>query len=267
MELQEIKELYEQGCSLSELGRKYNCCNTTIKKKLVAAGVPIRTRAQQNYFSNKKRKKAVNENYFSTIDTVNKAWVLGFLMADGSVRKDRNEIRINLSAVDVEILEKIKEEMNIERDIVTEITNQGYSIATLSWTSEQQKKDLAKFGIVPNKTYLPLHLPKLNNDSLILAFILGYFDGDGCFTFTDKYCRFRIVSYRNELLQEIGNFLKEKYQIKYSISQDNRKLYELSISSIKVMEEMYSLNSIRLDRKYQKYLEYINQETIISLKR
>lgn len=269
MELQELKELYLQGYSLNELGKKYNLCAQTIKKRLIEVGIPIRTRAQQNFYTNKKRKKSVNENYFKNIDTVNKAWVLGFLMADGSIRKDRNEIRINLSAVDTEILLKIKEELKIEAEVTTKETNQGFNVSSLYWTSEEQKKDLSKFGIVPKKTYLPLHLPNLSN-KLKLAFILGYFDGDGCFTFKDKYCKFRLVSHRDELLKEIANFLKEQYKCSYSLSKDNRNLYELSISTtyaIPILNDMYSLNSIRLDRKYQKYLEYINHETTTPLKR
>ena len=126
MELQELKELYLQGNSLAELGRKYGIQPTTIKKYLINAGVQIRSRSEQNSLSNKKRKKRVKDNYFSVIDNVNKAWLLGFLMADGSIRKDRNEIRINLSSIDIEILEKIRNELEIEREIASEITNQGY---------------------------------------------------------------------------------------------------------------------------------------------
>lgn len=267
MELQELKELYLQGNSLAELGRKYGIQPTTIKKYLINAGVQIRSRSEQNSLSNKKRKKRVKDNYFSVIDNVNKAWLLGFLMADGSIRKDRNEIRINLSSIDIEILEKIRNELEIEREIASEITNQGYAISYLSWSSEQQKIDLAKYGVVPNKTYLPLHLPNFNDDSYKLAFILGFYDGDGSFSVNDKYCRLRLVSHRSEILEDIAKFFESKYGATYSLSQDNRQLYELSISTqfaVPVLKDMYSLNSIRLDRKYQKYLEYINQETTIS---
>ena len=85
----------------------------------------------------------------------------------------------------------------------------------------------------------------------------------------NKYLRFRICSHRNEILQDIANFIEKKYKATYSLSQDTRKLYELSISTtyaIPLLNDCYNLNSIHLDRKYQKYLEYKrNQETTTSM--
>ena len=112
-----------------------------------------------------------------------------------------------------------------------------------------------------------MHLPKWTKDK-ILAFILGYYDGDGSFSINPQgYCRLRICAHRDELLQDIGKFFKKYYKVDYSLSKDNRGLWELSISTkyaIQILKDMYNLNSIRLDRKYQKFLEYINQETVTS---
>lgn len=263
MDIQKIKKLYESGYSLAELGRLYNYDSVTIKRHLLKENVIIRTRAQQNVISNSKRAKKVNNEYFSNIDTVNKAWILGFMMADGNVSKSKNEIRFNLSSVDREILEKIKLEIEIEREISDSITGNGFSFSYLSWTSQQQKKDLAKFGIVPNKTYTKMHLPKLN-DNFVLAFILGYFDGDGNFSVKDNYCRFRICGHDNTILQEIATFLFKKYKVSYSLNKDKKDLWELSISTkyaIKILNDMYNLNSIHLKRKYDKFLEYKNTKS------
>jgi hypothetical protein len=44
-------------------------------------------------------------------------------------------------------------------------------------------------------------------------------------------------------------------------------MYELSISTTyakSIFKDMYALNTLHLDRKYQKYLEYISQETLTS---
>ena len=264
MNIQEIKELYLKGESLAELGRLYDCHPTTIKRYLLEEGVQLRTRVEQTRISNTKRKKAVQEDYFSTIDTVNKAWLLGFIAADGSIGKERNTIAIQLSSIDSEILYKIQKEISFEGTIKNELSSNGFAISKLIWTSQQHKQDLSKYGIVNNKTYLPMHLPDLKNDNLILSFILGFFDGDGSFSVKYPYCRIRFCAHRDELLKEIGEFLKTNYQASYSLSQDKRGLYELSISTIfakQILKDMYSLNSLRLDRKYQKYLDYINQET------
>lgn len=112
-----------------------------------------------------------------------------------------------------------------------------------------------------------MHLPKWEKNKL-LAFILGYYDGDGSFSINPQgYCRLRICAHRNELLQDIKNFFEIFYKATCSLSKDKRGLWELSISTkyaIQILKDMYNLNSICLDRKYQKFLEYINQETVTS---
>ena len=265
-EIEIIKKMYlEEKESLAAIGRYLKRDPGTIKRALVKENISIRSRSEQNKITNSKRKKKVNDEYFSTIG-INQAWLMGFIAADGTIRKDRNSIKIGLSSVDREILEKIKEELNIERDILDYITNNGFNVSELNWTSEKHKDFLAKYNIVNNKTYLPMTVPDFNSKDLTLAFILGYFDGDGSITVsTEKYLRFKIVSHRDEILKSIASKLKEIYNdLSYSLSKDSRDLYELSIStkySVKIFKDMYSLNSLRLKRKYDKFLEYISHET------
>ena len=94
-------------------------------------------------------------------------------------------------------------------------------------------------------------------------------DGDGSISINEnKYLRIRIVAHRPEILQSIVDNLITFYpNLTYSLSQDSRKLYELSISTlfaVPILKDMYNLNSLRLDRKYKKFLEYINHETATS---
>ena len=267
MSTQELIELYEKGESIAGLSRLSGLTTYMVKKILVDNKVKVRTRAEQNVITNMSRKRPVDETYFSNIDTYNKGWVLGFLMADGTVRDDRNEIKIGLSSVDKEILEKIKKELKISQNIYDTTTQNGFNVSELRWSSQQQKKDLAKYGIVNRKTYLESHLPLFEDKKITLAFILGFFDGDGSFSANGKYCRFRLCAHRPELLQDIATFLSNEYNSSYSLSQDNRGVWELSFSTNtakQILTEAYNLNSIRLDRKYQKYLEYINHETMTS---
>lgn len=266
-EIEKAKELYLAGESLAEIGRQLNYGSMTIKRSLLKEGVQIRTRAEQNIITNMKKKKSVDDNYFDKID-INQAWLIGFLAADGTIRKNNNSIKIGLSTVDREILEKIKKELKIEREIVDYITNNGFNISELEWTSKKHKDFLSQYNIVNNKTYLPMYLPSNFSRNQKLAFILGYFDGDGSISKTENYLRFRICAHRDEILKSIAKFLKEEYNLKYSLSKDKRGLYELSISTtyaIQLFKDMYDLNSLRLNRKYQKFLEYINHETTTSL--
>ena len=247
--------------SLAELSRRYDVTTASIKKILLENDIHIRDRREQTHFTNMKRAKSCNNDYFSNIDTYNKAWLIGFLASDGTVRKDGNSIKIGLSARDKEILEKIKEEVQIERKILEYTTSNGFDIVEMEWSSAQQKQDLAQYGVVPNKTYIENSLPTFENDNYTLAYILGYFDGDGSISLSPQgYLRFRLCCYTENFLKSIAAFFERKYGATYSLSKDpNRQMYELSISTTyakHIFEDMYNLNSLHLDRKYQKYLEY-----------
>ena len=264
MNTQDIIFLYEEGKSLSFIANKYNTYGAKIKDILIQNGVKIRTRAEQNKITNQSRAKKVNHNYFDKIDNNRKAWLLGFLAADGTVSKDRNSIKIDLSSVDREILEKIQKELEIERKILDSETNQGFKISELVWSSENQKIQLAKYDIVPNKTYKGIHLnPELSKD-FQLSFMLGYYDGDGCFKNDGKTCRFEICSHSPVILQDFSDLISSVFSIHKEVYKDKSRneYYTLTYSTsaaTEILDYMYSINDFYLLRKHDKYMTWKKQ--------
>ena len=268
MDIQEIIKLYNEGKSLSFIANKYNTCGVKIKSILEKEGIKIRTRAEQNRITNQERGKKVNHHYFDNIDSNRKAWILGFLAADGNVASDRNRIKISLSSVDREILENIKLALESERDILDYETNNGFNISELSWSSENHKIQLAKYGIVPNKTYKEMHLPNFDLDKQ-LSFILGYFDGDGCFKDDGTTCRFEICSYRPELLEDFAQVLNNFCNSDKKVYKDNSRenYYTLTYSTKdarKILDKLYTLGpgNMFLLRKYEKYRHWLEKNKI-----
>lgn len=269
MNIQEIIKLYNEGKSLSFIANKYDTYGGKIKSILIKNGIKIRTRAEQNRIINQEKGLKVNHHYFDNIDSNEKAWLLGFLAADGNVSKNRNRIKIGLSSVDRPILEKIKIMIESERDILDYETNDGFKVSELSWSSKNHKKQLAKYGIVPNKTYKKMELP-IFDFSKQLSFILGYFDGNGCFKDNGTTCCLEICSYRPELLKDFARILsflcsnnKEVYKDK-----SRKNYYTLTYSTKdakKILDEMYSLNDIFLLRKYYKYKKWLQRNNISSI--
>jgi hypothetical protein len=272
MDIQDMIDLYNKGKSLSFIANKYNTYGAKIKKILIENGVVIRTRAEQNKITNQERGKKVNHTYFDNIDTCQKAWLLGFLAADGSVASDRNRIKIGLSSVDRKILEKIQKELGSEREILDYETNQGFQISELSWSSENHKNKLAKYDIVPNKTYKGINLPKFENDNFILAYILGYYDGDGCFKNDGTTCRFEICSYDKIILEDFAKVINQRINSCKEVYKDpsRKNYYTLTYSTkdaIQILDSIYKImnetNSFYLQRKYDKYIEWKKQNNRI----
>lgn len=128
-------------------------------------------------------------DYFSNIDTYSKAYILGFIAADGCLTKSNNSksyyLTITLKHDDKSVLEFIKSEIQNEHRIY-EIKRQSsfdkskiINHVRFTISHPQITQDLINLGIVPNKTLIMDNI--INNIPYHLrnAFIIGYFDGDG----------------------------------------------------------------------------------------
>lgn len=218
------------------------------------------------------RKYFLNENYFEKIDNSDKAYILGFLYADGGVYKNRLEI--TLSIIDIEILEFIKNRLNYGGIITTIIiNNKRYSKLTI--TSKKMYNDLINIGIIPNKTYMSKVLPKIK-DEYIWHFIRGFFDGDGSiYSSNYKSITEYTVNFSNNInvLNEIKVLLK-----KYDISSSNvRHRYKnndiscmLDIKGTFNLEKFYTLMYMNADfylnRKHNRFEEFNNNKKNIKHK-
>lgn len=251
MNNEEILQLYIEGHSLREVSEKARISIADLKQLLIAQGVHIRTAGEQTAIRNKKNTISINDNYFSELNLVN-CYYLGFLAADSSVRSNRNEIKIGLNQKDKNFLQELANNLAYKGQLHYYSNNNSVE---LRFSSAQIKQDIAKYSIVPRKTYVGISMQAIP-DQFKLAFIKGFFDGDGCFTinYATKQCSVKIVSYTRKILEEIKNFIPQKS----SIYQDSRGLYSLELStlpSLSFLNDIYNLNTPKLQRKYDKYLE------------
>lgn len=122
----------------------------------------------------------VNDSFFETIDTVEKAYLLGFIFADGSLREASKQIGITQHQrsswyLIQMIREFIKDNVSYWRD------RDCYQIA---WSSDKMFSDLVSKGVVPNKTYEASEkecssLWESVPSGLKCDFLRGLLDGDG----------------------------------------------------------------------------------------
>lgn len=237
--------------------------------------IHIRNRHEAICLANKGRNLLKNHQYFQTINR-NSAWLLGFLASDGSIEKDRNVIKISLSAVDKEILEKIRKEIGLESEVKIYEDSSGFSKCKIQWSSEQQKKDLEKYGIIPQKTF-KLKPPYLLDKTFIIDYLRGYWDGDGSITLNKNAynsLQWQIISATKDILEFFVNYLNEVYEIPkvniHSFMRGDHLLYILQYStkiSLKLYEIMYkniSNDDLFIARKKEKYDKIVQEK--LSLK-
>lgn len=206
-------ELYEGGLSMrrvSELSTG-RITEWEMYKHLNKAGVPRRPIGNHG---------TICDTFFDQIDTPEKAYLLGFIQADGNLRKD-----CKTSSWQVSITQKngwflkqmvanfIKPSVHGSKD---------GDCHQYSFSNERLYKALLNKGIVPNKSYA---MTDANADTLWASvpddlkadFLRGFMDGDGHLRFYQQANKGKTVSCRigwsgnRRLLENIAGWLKIMY--------------------------------------------------------
>lgn len=168
---EEIIEKYvKEKLTIKELCDIYNCSNSAIKKRLKSANV-IRTSSEAH------TKYPCDTQYFSKIDTMNKAYLLGFICADGFVTKT-NVVGIGVKTSDSDVIKFFQKELKSTKPIQYKENSLELRIQ-----NKELADSLRKLGVVENKSLI-INIEKVIknanlSDKQIKAFLLGYFDGDG----------------------------------------------------------------------------------------
>lgn len=202
----------------------------------------------------------VNKDYFKNIDTPNKAYYLGWAITDGNIVYDINkghyQYRIRLSSVDIDILEKFKNDIKSEAPILFRENNK---FCEINICSKQFVSNLINKGCVPNKTF-NVNFPNIK-EKFIWDFIKGLFDGDGSYINTEKTNKITFVSASNNMIESLSKILNY-YGIKHNITNCKNKYSILEISSkkskIKFLNSIINTKSDFLNRKHKKMLSMLN---------
>lgn len=268
---QELIELYRSGKGVYFLQNKYHITKEKVKAILKENNIHIRNRHEAIVAGNKNRNLLDNHEYFQ-IESKNMAWLLGFIAADGSIEKDRNVIKISLSSVDREILEKIRKEISLQSTVKDYIDNAGFAKSKLQWSSEQHKKDLASYCIIPQKTF-KLKPPKKLSNEFIIDYLRGFWDGDGSITICrNNYnsLEWQITSASKDILDFFVDFLYTNYDIPkvkvHTFVRDDHNLYLLAYST-KASLQLYDIiyknlqeDDLFIKRKKDKYDKIVQEK-------
>lgn len=212
------------------------------------------------------RKYYLNESIFSKIDTAEKAYLLGFIYADGGVYG--NVLTIGQSGCQHEILYKFIKIFETNKGIYKCEHNKNWKPAyQLSINSKSIINDLFKFGVMENKSFKIRCPVKKIKKEFIRHFIRGYFDGDGYLTIRKNRkatAEFAICSNDN-FCADIQKVLKQQFNIESRICKNKtHKISELRIGKFheinKVYKLLYSNTDLYLHNKHNKFLELFERK-------
>lgn len=211
-------------------------------------------------------------HYFDNIDIEEKAYWLGFLTADGWVNKnDKNNAGvtgIELQYSDIGHLKKFNKSIGgnyqiIDRwkpCLIAKDPDKKYHTCIIRIFSITMYNSLVEKGFAKNKSY-DFHIPHLRKD-LIRHYIRGYFDGDGCFTFTNKSFHINFITASKILNDDIAKILKSEgfnFTENNYINSFDTIMYKINIyrqhDKINFLDWIYQDCNMYLDRKYKKYLK------------
>lgn len=190
--------------------------------------------------------KIYNKSYFKTIDTIEKAYWLGFLYADGSISKKGYRCSLELSKKDACLVEKFCDALNVDRSeikdrtIFNKKTNKTYYSTKVYLFSKELVDDLISHGCV-NKKSLVIRLPELIDRKLNLSFLMGFYDGDGTRETTN------ICSGSKAFLYDVKN----KYNIPFDVLK-KKTCYTLTLGGY-LKNEMKETYPDSLERKKDNY--------------
>ena len=252
--IQEKEDLYQQWYNSGE-SLKVFANNTPHTSKTLG-----RWFNELGYKINRNNAKPINESYFDILNEDNVYWI-GFLLADGHIAKDNCHFELSLK--DKEHVEKFRDSLSSTCKVSKrEVKSNGAIVYRINIGNKHIVSELAKYGVVNNKTELVITVPNNIPDNLLRHYFRGFFEGDGGF---HKDCKDQVngitfTSNYEESLINLGDKLKELLGINYTIRSKTDHAPQLLMWGYNMrtfLNWIYADNpKLYLDRKYKDYNDY-----------
>lgn len=254
-------EMYQNGMSMVDIAEKFNSCRHTIGRTLKRYG-----------FNIDRLKYHCDDSYFDVIDTEEKAYILGLLWADGCNDVKLGKIQLQLQERDVDILMEINELTNNDRPLFfTPLHDKNphwQNTYTLILKSYHMSKVLESYGMVPKKS-LVLEFPDCLDKSLYKHFIRGYFDGDGNISYNHHTKTLNVGMVGTHMFLSAIQCICENLNVKTFLSNKNKENNTICSFGITNKQDriiflnwIYDDAKIKMDRKYVKYQQFLNDYNI-----
>jgi len=248
-------------------GKSFKFIEKTLKRSHDAVKTAL---ASRGYYNNGKegsnRIHNVDINVFNIIDSEEKAYWLGVLMADGYNDEKNYKVTLTQAENNKELVYKFKIFLKSEHPVYINkrsLKNPNWQDAySLNVTSKTLSKTLSEKGIVQAKSSI-CKFPEIPQN-LYNHFIRGYFDGDG---YIGKN-RFELCGTK-EMIEKIQEILivecnLNKTKLKQRHCDRNNNNYDLiyggRLQLNKIYNYLYQNATVYLKRKMKNFTLCLNQE-------
>jgi hypothetical protein len=208
------------------------------------------------------RTHTIEHNIFDLIDTEEKAYWLGFILADGNISKRLIHLNINLGMNDKGHLEKFLLFMGSSAPLG--VTTSG--CCRLSLTSKQLVSRLVAIGINPRKSLSTRSIHAKIPVELHRHYWRGLVDGDGWLIYSDAI--YPSIGLCGDI-DVIENFKKYAHQVcvadrKIEVSGNIFVIRYSGGDAVSLAKSLYSEATIYLERKYNRYLQFLDYDPFFS---
>lgn len=229
--------MVNEGKHYDEIANEFLVTKRTIQNWAKKNDVKVKRKSNRKIF--------FKFDYFDKIDSEEKAYILGFIAADGYIDTRNRSLNITLSNKDRCMLETIAEALDFTGNIREELRNR----ITISFCSKAMVKDLSKYGVVQNKTST-VFIPDIPEE-LIRHFLRGYFDGDGYVGERQAVLVTTSKAFERDLIDYIDkNNLGTPGVAKASKSSNRFVFYR---KDAKFLKHIYENSTIYMPRKKESY--------------
>lgn len=211
----------------------------------------------KKYNLNDKSKFKKTDNYkFGKIDSKEKAYLLGFILADSHI-SDNNSVEISVSMQDKEVVEYLSRILNsnVSYDNIMDKKAKRFPRAR----TVKKIEDITKF--IGGRRKEERHFPIVNK-KYAKYLLQGLFDADGCITWGVRKDKKRLwhkicITSQLNILIGVQNFLNKTLGISTVVRpKGSEKCYIIEFANkedvIKFLNYIYSDDYIVLKRKYFK---------------
>jgi hypothetical protein len=174
---QEVADLHSQGLTQKQIALRLSCGLNTVRRRMKEQKLCPKSVGSRNY--------NINSHVFDVIDTEEKAYWLGFFLADACLAVSagtRRSFRLSLKKQDEKHVKKAASFLGFKGNLIPD-NRDNHPRMLMVFNDVELCQTLMNHGWWNYKTGESFEILDIIRTDLFHHFVRGYYDGDGCITY------------------------------------------------------------------------------------